>query len=562
MKVGKYEESLKPFELHKNNYGLFEQIMKSLPIKTQILILTLSLVTISLGFLMFQTIIQTKNQLHGDMEKRVVSMISIIATNVGPGIEFEDETYIQDIVAGAFEDKDMIAVCVCGKNDENIYFQSNVDSLDKDEFDIYCPAIDTVIVNHINDIVIVSKSIKYKGEFIGDIWMAMSEKDVNTRIESSLGYLLGLAALVLLVIFIAGNIIASKIVNPIRNFETAAKRIQNGDMVTDIDISALNRDFIPLGMAFNKMRTSLDCAFDELKASRQNLEAQVEIRTSELQNQLVERRKTEEALKESRQKLELHIQQTPLGVIQWDLNFHAVEWNSAAEGIFGYSAEEAIGRHPCDFIITKEIKDIVDEIWAELITQKGGTRNTNENITKNGETIICEWYNTPLINNQGETVGVASLVMDITDRMHAEKQKIQRLERVQNQRIAVSRLLSDNSVIEGDFDNAAKSLIEIVATTLNVGRASIWMFDEGHTQLECIDLFEVSKKEHSQGTILKVSDSPNYFNLINNERIISSNNAQTDPRTSEFSESYLKPLGITSLMDTSFLVSGKLLGVV
>ncbi|MCP4705132.1 MAG: response regulator, partial [candidate division Zixibacteria bacterium] len=47
-----------------------------------------------------------------------------------------------------------------------------------------------------------------------------------------------------------------------------------------------------------------------------------------------------------------------------------------------------------------------------------------------------------------------------------------------------------------------------------------------------------------------------------NERIISSNNAQTDPRTSEFSESYLKPLGITSLMDTSFLVSGKLLGVV
>ncbi|MCP4704077.1 MAG: hypothetical protein GY865_05665, partial [candidate division Zixibacteria bacterium] len=109
MKVGKYEKSLKPLELHKNNYGLFEQIMKSLSIKTQILILILALVTISLGFLMFQTIIQTKNQLHGDMDKRIVSMISIIATNVGPGIEFEDETYIQDIVAGAFEDKDMIA---------------------------------------------------------------------------------------------------------------------------------------------------------------------------------------------------------------------------------------------------------------------------------------------------------------------------------------------------------------------------------------------------------------------------------------------------------------------
>ncbi|HEY9710529.1 MAG TPA: PAS domain S-box protein, partial [Oculatellaceae cyanobacterium] len=53
--------------------------------------------------------------------------------------------------------------------------------------------------------------------------------------------------------------------------------------------------------------------------------------------------------------------------------------------------------------------------------QKGGTRSTNKNLTKEGREIYCEWYNTPLIDSVGQVVGVASLVQDVTERKLAEE---------------------------------------------------------------------------------------------------------------------------------------------
>ncbi|MDH5765555.1 MAG: ATP-binding protein, partial [Gammaproteobacteria bacterium] len=48
-----------------------------------------------------------------------------------------------------------------------------------------------------------------------------------------------------------------------------------------------------------------------------------------------------------------------------------------------------------------------------------GLRSNNENLTKDGEIIKCEWYNTPLINDRHEVIGVASLVQDVTEQMNA-----------------------------------------------------------------------------------------------------------------------------------------------
>ncbi|WP_455365887.1 PAS domain S-box protein, partial [Kaarinaea lacus] len=132
---------------------------------------------------------------------------------------------------------------------------------------------------------------------------------------------------------------------------------------------------------------------------------------------ITERKLAEAALRESQQKLSLHLQQTPLGVVSFDTNFRITEWNPAAEKIFGYSREEAIGRSPVGFIVDPAITRDIDKIWEALLSITGGTRSTNENITKAGKTIICEWYNTPLIDETGEIIGVTSLAEDVTERI-------------------------------------------------------------------------------------------------------------------------------------------------
>ena len=116
---------------------------------------------------------------------------------------------------------------------------------------------------------------------------------------------------------------------------------------------------------------------------------------------ITERKNTELALKRSneslelsQQKLRLHFEDTPLGVVEWDLDFRVASWNPRAEAIFGYTREEALGKRAV-FIITNDQKDQVEVIWENLISQQGGLRNKNQNVTKSGEIITCEWYNTP-----------------------------------------------------------------------------------------------------------------------------------------------------------------------
>jgi PAS domain S-box-containing protein len=119
------------------------------------------------------------------------------------------------------------------------------------------------------------------------------------------------------------------------------------------------------------------------------------------------------------------VQQSPVAVIEWNTQFEVVDWNPAAEQIFGYTKEEALGKHSAGLIVPVEAKEIVDEVWAGLLKQKGGDRSTNANLTKDGRTITCEWFNTPLTNDQGDVMGVASLVLDITERKEAEKAIVQ-----------------------------------------------------------------------------------------------------------------------------------------
>jgi len=122
----------------------------------------------------------------------------------------------------------------------------------------------------------------------------------------------------------------------------------------------------------------------------------------------------------TRQKLALHVQQTPLGVIEWDTQFCVTDWNPAAEKIFGYSKQEVLGKTATKLIIPDESLPCVDAIWQALLENHGSTRSTNSNITKNKKNIICEWYNTPLVADNGEVIGVASLVNDVTQRINAE----------------------------------------------------------------------------------------------------------------------------------------------
>ena len=137
-----------------------------------------------------------------------------------------------------------------------------------------------------------------------------------------------------------------------------------------------------------------------------------------LKKEQKERRKAE--LWASEQRLALMVEQSPLAVIEWNLDFEVIKWNLAAEQMFGYTATEALGHHAAELLVPEEVRPIVDQVWQDLIDQRGGTHSINDNFTKDGRTITCEWHNTGLINTEGKISGVLSVIQDITERKRAE----------------------------------------------------------------------------------------------------------------------------------------------
>ncbi len=158
-----------------------------------------------------------------------------------------------------------------------------------------------------------------------------------------------------------------------------------------------------------------------LRFSNEELTSSLETTWSQLQDESQTREQVEKAARESERRLRLHVAQTPLAVIDWDTEFRVVSWNPAAEQIFGYTRAEALHRHAWDLIVSLALREEIYAVWCDLMRCQGGTRSTNDNQTKDGRTIVCEWYNTPLVDTHGQVIGVTSLVQDITERREAER---------------------------------------------------------------------------------------------------------------------------------------------
>ena len=186
----------------------------------------------------------------------------------------------------------------------------------------------------------------------------------------------------------------------------------------------------------------------------------------ELRKEMTEHKKSGEALRESEHKLSTHLQNTSVGAISWDMDYKIVEWNPAAETIFGYTKEEALGKHSVGLLLPEGLRGFVEGIFQDLLSGKGGSRNINENITKDGRQIICDWYNTVLKDADGKVIGMTALVNDITERMQTEEalQKSEKQYRTLFEKINDAIFIVEKDT--GRYLDANKAAAELTGRTL------------------------------------------------------------------------------------------------
>ncbi|HAX90015.1 MAG TPA: hypothetical protein DCY91_28190 [Cyanobacteria bacterium UBA11370] len=153
------------------------------------------------------------------------------------------------------------------------------------------------------------------------------------------------------------------------------------------------------------------------------------------------------------------------------------------------------------------------------------------------------------------------LQQEIQVRQYAEEALRQSAITLRHQNLVLMELARNQSLHQGNLKIALQEITEATAETINVERVSIWLYDETNTKLQCLDLFEQTLKQHSAGIELVNIDYPTYFQSLTQEQLIAADDAHTDPRTQEFSEFYLTPLGIMSMLDAPIRLGGQTVGV-
>ncbi len=115
---------------------------------------------------------------------------------------------------------------------------------------------------------------------------------------------------------------------------------------------------------------------------------------------------------------------------------------------------------------------------------------------------------------------------------------------------------------EGNIVDGSKHLTKEVTLSTDVDRCSIWLYNEDKTAITCKQLYvRHEDKWYSDITLYKKDYEP-YFNALIVDPIIVANDARTHQSTKCFTESYLIPLGINSMLDVPIYYKGKVIGVI
>jgi signal transduction histidine kinase/CheY-like chemotaxis protein len=151
---------------------------------------------------------------------------------------------------------------------------------------------------------------------------------------------------------------------------------------------------------------------------------------------------------------------------------------------------------------------------------------------------------------------------EIEERRRIEQELIVKQMRLTQQQSGLSEFIRNDKLTRLGWERALQALMEMTASTLEVGRASTWLFTSDRRAIRCVDLYEIVDQRHSSGLTLHKTDYPTYFEALESESFIAADDALVDPRTRDFRAFYLLPNRISSILDIPIVRDGQVEGAI
>ncbi len=193
------------------------------------------------------------------------------------------------------------------------------------------------------------------------------------------------------------------------------------------------------------------------------------------QRELAKRERAERELEERREYLETVLASAPDAIITLDAKHHVVEWNSGAEKLFGYTRDEAVGRHLDHLVANPDTFEEASSLTRVVRSGKYLPPMEAVRYRKDGSPVHVMLAGSSIVLG-GELIGTIAVYADITDRKRVEEA----LRRKVNQLDALSRA-ARTVTASLNLDQVLAEIVSLATQISASDYASVVLMDEsGH----------------------------------------------------------------------------------
>ena len=202
---------------------------------------------------------------------------------------------------------------------------------------------------------------------------------------------------------------------------------------------------------------------------------------------ITERRRAEEA----NRRLAAIIESSGDAIISKDLDEMITSWNEEAERLFGYSADEIIGK-PITILVPPDRRDEELGIIERIRQGERILRYETVGCRKDGTLLDISLAVSPIKDESGHVIGASRMARDITERIRSDRRRATQY--------VVANLLAGSWTLA----EAGTQILEAIASSGDWAFAAIWLYEEAAGGLRCRNVWHEASERVKKFTDLSL----------------------------------------------------------
>ena len=413
------------------------QAFRDIPIRRKLTVIILVTASIALLLASAGFIAYDQFSVRREMTRDLRTVAEIVGANSAAALLFNDQIAATETLS-ALSAKSHI-VCACIYSSDGVPFAKYMRGRPNGDF--APPEVEDDGSHFSNDRLILFKTIVLDQERIGTLYIQSDLEELQSRISSHTTIVAVLLIASLIVAFLVSTNLQRVISQPISELARTARAVSNDK---DYSIRAVKRGQDEIGSlidGFNEMLAQIQSRDVELRTARDELEKRVEDRTRELQEEVDERVRAQEALHESESKFRDLFDNAPVGYHELDTEARFTRVNRTELEMLGYTAEEMIGRPAWEFM-ESTARETIQHKMTGAMTPAAFELNF---IRKDGTTLPVLLEDKLIHDAAGNICGIRTTVVDNTRRKLADAALQKAKQAAENASRAKSEFLANMS---------------------------------------------------------------------------------------------------------------------